>query len=181
MQDYSKDDLRRMIERYTDEFNSQFIAQQNTAVSAPIPVLAPAPDTDLEPSADPPDELSDIGSLQVRVSTENQAVPLVGATVLVTRGHNGETALARAMVTDENGTTELIDLPTKDRALSLNPDNRAPYTTYTVEVAADGYYRKQFTDLPIYGGVTAIQSVSMIPLPEAASGNETLTYPQISL
>ncbi len=174
MSDYTSEDLARLIARYTEDFRKQY--------PTPVQISAPVTQTVVQPaqSAESKEsELTDIGSLQVRVSTENQAIPIVGASVLVTRNEGDRRLLVRSMITDENGTTELIDLPAKDRALSLSPENVSPFATYNVDVTADGYYRKRFVDLPIYGGVTAIQSVSMIPLPEAAGDENALVYPQV--
>lgn len=196
MTHYSQDDLAAMIERYNNELMAAYGNRYNTP--APPPVTEPivpdaeseAEDTPSQPSTDVfektpveeepptekrPSELTDIGRLQVRVSTENEAVPIVGAIVTVT---NDRGELMRLVTTNENGLTDIIELPTKDRALSLTPGNIAPYAVYTIDVTADGYFQKRFTDLPIYGGVTAIQSVAMIPLPEAGDDDIVLQYPQ---
>lgn len=177
MTQQNSEEIQRLIERYRQDMMSQFIAfsqQSSTEQTSPAPPAQASP----QPTDASNEEATDIGQLQVRVSTENQAVPLPGAVVTITKETNGERELIRNIVTDESGLTPLIDLKTKDRNLSLIPGEVAPYTLYTVEVVADGYFPKTFIDLPIYGGVVAVQSVSMIPLPENGDDDVVLTYPQ---
>ncbi|MBR5134526.1 MAG: hypothetical protein IKV35_02895 [Clostridia bacterium] len=121
-------------------------------------------------------ELTDIGFLQIRVSTENQAFPIQGSTVSVTSDRDGAAQLEKVYITDSSGLTPLIELPTKNRNLSLSPSAIVPYAVYNLDVSADGYFPKRFVDLPIYGGVTAIQNVSMIPLPESSGDDIALLY-----
>ena len=173
---YDPNELQRLIERYRNDLMKQYAVSPVNAVleeTATItePVQIPSTQTDMNVE-------TDTGSLQVRVSTENRAVPLVGAVVTVTRKDGEKAVLVRTMVTDDSGLTPLIDLPAKDRTLSLSPGNEQPFSAYSVEVIADGYYPKRFIDLPIYGGVTAVQSVSMIPLPESGNSDTVLVYPQ---
>lgn len=193
MPEYSKDEWQRMIERYSRDMMAQYAAAA-TETSEDVPPAQAEVAPESEPIEEPdftaeeaneeddpnnPEELTDVGQLQVRVSTENQAVPIPGAVITVTRRQeNGENALIRTMIADDNGLTPIIDLPTKDRGLSLVPGNQAPFAVYTVDVTADGYFPKRFIDMPIYGGVIAIQSVSMIPLPEEGGNDIVLSYPQ---
>lgn len=166
MPDYTKEELAHLIKQYNQQMITQYTpAHNHTQTSAPVAPLAAAAE---QPPSDR-SSLTDIGQLQIRVSTENQVYPLEGAVVTVTHTQNDNTLFDRVMITDENGLTPIIDLPTKDRRLSLSPANSTPYASYNVRVTADGYFAKDFLNLPIYGGVTAIQNVSMIPLPEGGS------------
>ena len=184
MAEYDKNEWQRMIEQYRQDMITEYaqavIVPEITAneESAAEPDFA-AGETNEETAPDNTRELTDLGQLQVRVSTESQAVPIPGAVVTVTkREDNGDVILIRTMIADTNGLTPIIDLPTKDRGLSLVPGNPAPFAVYNVDVTADGYFPKRFTDMPIYGGVIAVQSVSMIPLPEEGGDDIVLSYPQ---
>lgn len=188
----SHEELDKLIAHYRQELLTTYANREpdpEPTIDLPAPPM-PSEEESAPPSADQSDtpstgmppvpreyvsDLTDIGRLQVRVSTENEAIPIAGAVVTVT---DPDGALMRLMTTDTNGLTDIIDLPTKPRELSLSPENAQPYATYTINVTADGYFQKRFTDLPIYGGVTAIQSVSMIPLPEAGDDDIVLQYPQ---
>jgi len=184
MPNYDKEQLARMIQAYNQQMMSQYAAKlpsadTATATENTTPVLQEdTADPYPNPTSSSTDEQTDIGYLQIRVSTENQAVPIEGAVVTITHTRDNDRYIDRSLLTDNSGLTTITALPTKDRALSLTPGAVEPFSVYTVEVSADGYFPKIFTDLPIYGGVTAIQSVSMIPLPEAGGDDIVLTYPQ---
>jgi hypothetical protein len=45
-----------------------------------------------------------------------------------------------------------------------SPDEKTPYATYTIEVYATGYYPYEATNVPIFAGVTSLQSAPLIPL-----------------
>ncbi len=183
----NQEDLKALIERYNREMMEQYASAVSSGTPTEAPV-SPAPPIEIEEQPTSPsieesdnnlqDEWIDTGRLQVRVSTENQAVPIPGAVITVTKQQNGQTELIRTVIADDSGLTPLMDLATKDRRLSLVPNNLKPYAEYTVDVTASGYFPKRFVDLPIYGGVTAIQNVSMIPLPESGSDDTVLSYPQ---
>ncbi len=187
LQDYSKDEFERMIAYYQNELMTQYPTSPNRSQSN-VDTNEEKPDNTSEavdvsvPEEPPsrPSDLTDIGQLQVRVSTENQAIPLPGSVITITYTQDGETNLIRTVIADENGLTPLMDLPTKDRALSMTPGNPTPFATYTVDVTTDGYFPKRFVNLPIYGGVVAVQNVSMIPLPEQGDNDRVLQYNQES-
>ncbi len=168
MADYSKEELQQLIDRYNRDLMEQYMSMSENGRSDPEIALPPSTETE-ETSL-----LTDVGQLQIRVSTENQAIPIVGAVVTITSEESPSSPWV--LITDQSGLSPIIDLPAKDRRLSLTPDNPSPYASYDVTVTADGYFSKQFLSLPIYGGVTAIQNVSMIPLPEGGDNDIPLVY-----
>ncbi len=185
MPEYSKEEWQRLIAKYQEDMIRQY-------ASAPQPTAAPVselpntprednttvPDPSPELPVDTDDELTDIGTIQVRVSTENQAIPIEGAVVTISHNQNGGTYLDRTLITDRSGLTELTELATKPRELSLVPGNSFPYAVYTIDISADGYFPKRFENTPVYGGVTSIQSVAMIPLPEGSGDDTVMEYTQ---
>ena len=191
-----QNDLQALIERYNREMMEQYasvipdperipskpssseLPLQSTALLEETQEIPMEIEEQTEPDENNNNELIDVGRLQVRVSTENEAIPIPGAVITITKQDGGQTQLIRTVIADDSGLTRFLELPTKDRRLSLEPNHPDPYATYTLDVTADGYFPKRFTDLPIYGGVTAIQNVSMIPLPEGGDRDAVLTYPQ---
>jgi hypothetical protein len=122
-----------------------------------------------------------VGYLQVWVTTAASALPVEGAHVTVSRDEEGESRRTAQYigVTDSSGRTEIIPLPAASSQLSLVPGgNPTPYTPYNVEVHADGYYRVENVNIPMYGGVRAIQPVRLIPLPEYGEDSNLLIYPE---
>lgn len=117
--------------------------------------------------------------LQVWVTTAREALPIEAAHVTISRRDNGEQVIEYAGLTDASGKTPVIPLSAASRQLSLTPNgNPAPYTTYTIDVFADGYYRVRNEGLPMYGGVRAVQPVGLIPLPEFGVDDDTLVFPE---
>lgn len=146
----------------------------------PAPMPAPAPATQQPPMSAPSSSVEppmEVGYLQVWVTTARDALPVEGAHVTVTSTENGETVARFIGLTDRSGKTVVFPLPAVSRQLSLVPGNNpTPYTTYNIEVFADGYYRVENVGLPLYAGIKAVQPVQMIPLPEFGVENDTLVY-----
>ncbi len=111
------------------------------------------------------------GSLVVRVTTARGAIPLEGATVSIynylpnlTEGRGDIISVHK---TDRSGLTEKIELPAPPRSQSQAPNSTTrPYSTYTIGVFYDGYYDQLYVNVPVFDGVTAVQSADLIPLPE---------------
>ena len=105
------------------------------------------------------------GRLVVRVSAASGAVPVSGATVII-RSAFPVTTLA-ALVTDESGLTDPFFILTPPIAESLSPGGKQPFAEISTEVSADGYFTSSNINIPIYPGITSIQPVTLIPLPDS--------------
>jgi len=113
------------------------------------------------------------GYLIVHVTTARGSIPLEGAQVLV-RDYSPEFTENRGdvrltLISDRDGNTERIALPTPPVAQSLSPGAVQPFSIYNLEVRLDGYRSQIYYALPIFAGVTAVQPVDMIPLSEDGS------------
>ena len=115
-------------------------------------------------------------SLQVRVTTANEALPIQGALVTIRRENGEKTATERTLLTGISGLTESITLPAADPSMTLSPDSRFTPITYEVDVTAPRYYRVRNKGIPLYGGIDTVLPVSLIPLPEFEDGNDELTF-----
>ena len=56
----------------------------------------------------------------------------------------------------------------------MKPSEVPPFSTYHLEVRREGYGMQSFIALPIFSGITAVQPVDLIPLPEAGTSNPLL-------
>ena len=120
-----------------------------------------------------PDRISnDRGYIQVKTFTAREAMPVPDALVLVTK--DGD--LIHQSLTDENGATELIELKTVSRDLSMTAGNAKPFTTYDIQVTANGYLPVRSENVPIFGGVTSVENIAMIPTPEFYRINPDTVY-----
>lgn len=134
-------------------------------------------------------EKNSVGYLVVRATAANGAIPISGATVLISSYHGGAVGMPDdgaaddifyALTTDRDGMTERVPLPSMPLELSLKPAEKAendgnfgdnhniesekPYKMYNIETTADGYRSVKNIGAPIYPNVTSVQTVNMTPL-----------------
>ena len=106
------------------------------------------------------------GYLKLRVTTALGAIPLENATVTI-RGNTEEfSSVIRTLSTDRGGNTEAVELPTKARSMTAFPSSIPPYATYNIDVVLDGYYSQFYQNVPVFDGITGIQTADMVPLME---------------
>lgn len=202
-----QDNFQDMIARYNRELMRTYqrqqesgefpVAEEDTRPRYPLyedtepaiavvaePMTEPAPEPEPQPTPPPafsPAPPLEVGYLQVWVTTAASALPVEGAHVTVSRDDtNNPQRIAQYIgITDASGRTEIIPLPAASGQLSLVPGgDPTPYTLYNVEVHADGFYRVENVDIPMYGGVRAIQPVRLVPLPEYGEDSDILIYPE---
>lgn len=130
--------------------------------------------TILPPSSPPPTEMS-VGYLRVFVTTGNGTLPIPNAQVIVTRIINDEELLEQAARTDNSGYTPMFILPAVSGKYSQKPGNPSPYTFYTIYVRANGFYPTKINEIPLYGGITAMQPIDLIPVAEGDNPNRERT------
>jgi len=121
-----------------------------------------------EPTADETDK----GTLVVQLNSARGIIPIVGATVTVFRVTAEGDQLLYIGQTDENGSSPVWTLATKDRDLSLEPGVLVPYVNYAVQANAEGYVTFLNRGVSVFGGVKTVQRILMLPLPEPASAFE---------
>ena len=110
------------------------------------------------------------GYMIVRVTTARGAIPIEGALVSVNNYEpefeSGRGDVIAMYTSGASGLTERFALPSPPRSLSMSPGNGRSYETYNLSVTYPGYYQKNYVNVPVFEGITAIQSVDMIPLPD---------------
>ncbi|MBQ7335442.1 MAG: carboxypeptidase regulatory-like domain-containing protein [Clostridia bacterium] len=110
------------------------------------------------------------GNLIVHVTTARGSIPLEGAQVSVfdykPEFEEPRGDVIRSAVTDRDGNTEIIPLPAPPRSDSMHPGVANPFAIYNLEVRLEGYGDQSYIALPIFEGITAVQPVDLIPLPE---------------
>ena len=195
------DDFREMIAKYNEELRKinkkAKPYNENEVIPAQASVenaqTSQTPQTDGKTTAFPftndytlpnisPDQmikgqttgLTGEGSLIVRVSVANAAAPIQGASVLISFEDGSGEKLVKSMITDVNGETKKIMLPTVPLDESLEPGIKNPYASYLIRVSADGYFTIDSINVPIFDKQTAIQPVEMLPLPENFKGETVL-------
>ena len=114
------------------------------------------------------------GTLLITVRTADSAMPVEGATVLVTEDTDTGTNLIGALKTDENGEIRPLVLP----APVGDPNSKqVPFSRYSVQVTARGYRTERSVDVPVFAGVASMQDFLLIPLAaDEAQGTGDITY-----
>lgn len=126
-------------------------------IPPPPPAAAPTP---AKPLPEKPFE----GYLRVFVFTGQTAEPLPGARVTVSRNTDSGDFLYANTVTNRDGLTPIIVLPSVDPAQTMQPGTTQPYIAYNIRVSADGFRTAVYEDTPVYGGNSVTQSAGMYPI-----------------
>ncbi len=108
------------------------------------------------------------GYLTVRVTTARGAIPLAGATVTVRGSQIEDSGIAAVATTGRDGLTPRLSLAVPPRENSESPGNPDPFYSYHIEVTSDGYGTQNYYNVPVFEGISALQTVELIPL--AANG-----------
>ena len=120
-----------------------------------------------------PNPTDGTGYLILHVTTAGGAIPLAGVKINVNRYTpeeasdqkvRGDTVASPVSGTD--GNTVRIPLSAPPKRLSESPGNPNPFALYSVDATLDGYYSQSYAGIPIFDGVTSIQPIVLIPLPE---------------
>ena len=113
------------------------------------------------------------GYLKVRVTAADNALPIGGASVTVTKGNGANNELINKQTTNNSGETEQISLPAPPKELSQTPGNANTYAKYNVRVDYVGYYTVENIDVPVFDGQLSIQPTQLVPLPLNVTNGKT--------
>ena len=130
---------------------------------------APSRNTAAEPAG-----LTGSGILTVQVSLAKGALPLEGATVIISKS-DGDKEIEARLVTDKSGRTPPLALPAPSAVYSQTPGgNTRPYSIYNITAELPGYYPESIVNVPIFDKITSIQPIVMIPLSEQSVRGDEL-------
>ena len=105
---------------------------------------------------------SDIGYLTLGVTSGANAIPLVGAEIVIEQ--NG--ALINQMMTNESGNSATVPLVTPNLEMSLVPGaTQLPYATVNVYARFEGHYPSFYQGVQIFPEQISFLNVNMIPRP----------------
>ena len=112
-------------------------------------------------------EKTDVGYITVKAVAALEASPVEGAVVTIRNIENDEPVTFAVRITDEDGKTDSVPVPTPPKSLSQAPGStELPYSLINIETYADGYFSVLMKDVPVYPGITSVQVVNLIPLPD---------------
>lgn len=109
------------------------------------------------------------GGLEVDVISAAGNRPIPEATIDISyTGDPGH--VLEEITTDNNGRSELIQLPAPPLELSLEPSAEQPYSEYNITVNAPGFEPVIINGAEILPSVNAIQNITLDPLPSSGAG-----------
>lgn len=116
-----------------------------------------------------------LGFLTVKTVLANGAVPIAGAKVVI-KDNNGY--LLYSLVTNDVGKTGIARLPAPDKGYSLDPSfTGTPYSTYRVEVEAEGYVSDVVNGVQVFDTEEAVVEVGMHPFLEGENPRHVVNIP----
>lgn len=111
--------------------------------------------------------LAATGTILTRVFTSRAQLPVAGATVAFTqRSDQGRHTLLALRVTDANGRTEPVSVPTPDPSASEAPGTITPFAVCDIWVESPGYELLVVENVQIFPNTETLQELELIPLPE---------------
>lgn len=108
------------------------------------------------------------GGLIAIVTALRRLYPVQNAKVTVFTGDYSNMQVIATALTDNSGRTRTFTLETPERQLSLQAgENKTPYASYNMLVEAEGYLDNIHLNIPVFSGVTSLQSSDMVLLETA--------------
>jgi hypothetical protein len=114
----------------------------------------------------------ELGYLVVRVSTALGAIPLENATVNVRGTTRESSGILYSLLSDRDGLTARVSLPTPPRSASDTPGGPPPYSSWNIEVFKEGYIAAKFLNVPVYSSIVSVQPAVLVPLGEKTDKGE---------
>lgn len=154
-----------MLEKSIEDYKKEMLKMYSKSVMTAAPL--PQYPTD--------DSSSGQGSLIVILTTARGTFPLSGGEVRVYENESG--ALVSALKTDENGHTAVLSLSAPRRILSESPSESsvATFSLYDIEAARPGFKTTRINSVPIFDGVTSLQTIDMLSN-SAANGSRGINF-----
>ena len=98
-------------------------------------------------------QYTDTGTMIVKAYTAGGALPVPSTVVRISGVDEENRFVEFSLLTDEDGITPRITLPSPKKSNSLAPSpSEAAYALYNVEVSRDGYYPKKITNVALFSG-----------------------------
>ena len=119
------------------------------------------------------------GTLVTRVFTGRAELPIAGASVSVVRKDGDRLLdLLTVQISGRGGDTAAYSIETPEPEQSQSPGNPAPYALVDLWVDRQGFQLLVVEDVPIFPGVTSVQDLPLVPMPEdGGRGGESVEIP----
>ncbi|MDD3693759.1 MAG: carboxypeptidase-like regulatory domain-containing protein, partial [Oscillospiraceae bacterium] len=109
-------------------------------------------------------------SLQVRVTSGGQVLPVAGARVTIFYLGESNKKMRKDDVTDKNGNTQVFSIPIS-----------APSAPCTIEVSASGFCSARYVGIELCSGTPTTQQIDLIELPPGHKSNLLILYDKLPI
>lgn len=110
------------------------------------------------------------GYIIVKATTASGALPVERAIVTV---RDLDDRIISVSFTDGSGLTPKIKVLTPPKSNSQSPGMELPpFYAYNIDTDKEGYISVRDVDVPVYPGITSVQTVELIPLSEGNEDNK---------
>lgn len=115
--------------------------------------------------------MADFGTITVRVFTTEAQIPVVGATVVITKdGKEGKYELLSVQTTNSSGEIVPVKVETPPAVESMNPFlGEEPYQSCSIWAEHPGFAMMMIEGVQVFSGITTIQNIPLSPLPAGGS------------
>ena len=128
----------------------------------------------------PQNSYSGTGYMIVKVATAGGAIPIERASVIIRGGEEQTSDILFSFLTDKDGLIPRVPLPAPSKEQSQSPSNGTrPFSTYNIDVLKEGYYPQYYQNVPVFDGISAVQTANIIPLSEGGQKNPYFVDEQI--
>lgn len=147
---------KSLIEKYKLEMLNMYKKTKTAPTNSPLAITQ---------AKNPPDST---GKLIAIITSLREIYPVEKAKVTVFTGNYENMQIIDTAYTDQSGRTRPFVLETPNKQLSLESENQLPtYATYNLEVQAEGYIDNVHLNIPVFSGVTSLQSSNLMLLETA--------------
>lgn len=124
------------------------------------------------------DQFSETGYIRVKLASSNQAMPVKGASIIISKAFDSQNHILHRETSDQSGLTPNLPLPAPSTASSTTPngDGTARFASYDMLVTRDGYVPVIYRSIPVFSGVVTVQPVQMVPQTAAPEGQRVMEY-----
>ena len=115
------------------------------------------------------------GTIKTQVFTARGAYPVEQAQVDLYKVFPDGDYLISRQYTDRSGQVNPVTVPVYQRSLSESPGDSTPYVSYRIAVTHPGFADAVIEQVPVFEGVTSLQSVNLIPMAATPSAPDDST------
>lgn len=114
-----------------------------------------------------------IGSLKIHVFKEGSYVPIKNAkATVIQNSERNYRQITQDLLTDDTGTTDIIELEAPPVEYSTKPADEMPYSLCDIIVEYPGYKKLMINRCYIYPNITSIQNCYLNPIVEGGTSEE---------